>query len=206
MKIKVSNGNAKIGEDTIIINMNSATDCPSRQSGLCQLDNPGKCYALKAERQYKDHFLKSGKFVTGCLTARRYQEQVWDNSTPDDIAFQLNHLVARGYRQLLDESYSKIKYIRFSESGDFKSQEDVNKMSQIADMVTVPVYGYTARRDLDFTQISNNMIVCGSGFKASNEFKAVSKLTPGNLHCVGNCRLCNLCKISHGKTVEVLLH
>ena len=184
MRIKVSRGNRKIGTDTLIINMGSATDCPSRKSGLCQLANPEKCYALKAEKQYRN-----------CLPARRYQEQVWDNSTPDDIAGQLNQMVS-----------SKIKYIRFSESGDFKAQDDINKMSRIADMVTVPIYGYTARLDLEFTTISKNMVANGSGFMANNQFRAVSRLSGENLHCVGNCRACNLCKISHGKTIEVLLH
>ena len=43
-------GNKKIGNDTLIFNMGSATDCPSKKLGLCR--HCDKCYALKAERQY----------------------------------------------------------------------------------------------------------------------------------------------------------
>ena len=47
----LSNGNSKIGNDTMILNMGSAMNCPSKKLGLCKLGS--KCYALKAEKLYK---------------------------------------------------------------------------------------------------------------------------------------------------------
>lgn len=69
--LTLSNGNTKIGPDTMVLNLTSATDCPSRRLGLCQLDNPADCYALKAERHY----------YTTVLPYRRRQAAYWANNT-----------------------------------------------------------------------------------------------------------------------------
>ena len=45
-------GNSKVGEDTLIINMGSATKCPSAARGLCNI--AGKCYAVRDEKIYSD--------------------------------------------------------------------------------------------------------------------------------------------------------
>ena len=55
-------------------------------------------------------------------------------------------------------------YMRFSGDGDFKSQADIDKMSDIADVLAlanIKVYGYTTREDLDYSNISDNMTVNG---------------------------------------------
>ena len=44
IEIKVRNGNSKIGKDTFILNITSATDCPTKKLGLCKI--PKLCYAL----------------------------------------------------------------------------------------------------------------------------------------------------------------
>ena len=188
MNIKVSNENRKIGKDTFIINMNSAKDCPSRLNGLCQLDNPDKCYALKAERQYPS-----------CLPYRKSQEIIWNNTDARDIADQLLAMNSRKRKP--------VKYLRFSEAGDFKTQADIDKMDVIARILDgkIRVYGYTARCDLDYSKISSNMIVNGSGFMATNEFKAVTEYT-SKIRCAGNCRICNLCKHNGYKNIQVLIH
>ena len=186
--MKMSRGNHKIGTDTLILNMCSATDCPSRKLGYCKLGK--RCYALKAERLYPQ-----------CLPFRRMQEQQWDSLTVQFMADCISETVrrARGV---------PVTHLRFSEAGDFRTQEDVDRMSVLADLLdgTVVVYGYTARKDLDFSRIHSNMVVNGSSFMASNEFRAVPEYTGENIRCKMNCRICSLCTEGRGRVIEVKYH
>jgi hypothetical protein len=186
-----SNGNIKIGRDTIIVNMTSATDCPSAKLGLCKVVANGKmwnCYAYRPE-----------KFRPDCLDFRRRQTTQWDIETVEAIAKQFNAIIHSLRRK------TQIKWLRFSEAGDFRSQDDIDKMSKLADLLDVPVYGYTARDDLDYSQVSHNMTVNGSGFMVHNEFKAVPKVT-SKIHCQGDCRHCHICKLRRGVNIEVGIH
>ncbi len=97
--INISNGNKKIGNDTLIFNMNSATDCPSKRLGLCDIEG-GKCYAMKAEKQYP-----------AVLPYRRKQQRYWEEYAADEIANELAALIKR--------KRSPIKYIRFLGSRRF---------------------------------------------------------------------------------------
>lgn len=91
------------------------------------------------------------------------------------------------------------KYIRFSESGDFSGQHDVEKMSKIAEMLkdhNVGVYTYTTRKDLNFQDISDNLVVNGSGFMISNNFYIVDKKEDAidKYICPSSCINCSFCK------------
>ena len=186
--MRLSNGNKKIGKDTFILNMTSATDCPAKRRGLCAIT--GICYAMKAERQYP-----------ACLPFRRAQDMMFHAITANEIA---NSIITRAAGKRV-----KIKYLRFSESGDFKNQRDVNKMSKIAELLEpagIRVYGYTARRDLKFDKIHKNMIVNGSGFMVSNNSEAVPEAKPGDVVCPGNCRTCHMCKSKKGLNIKVMYH
>ncbi len=190
--LEVSNGNRKIGEDTLILNMCSSTDCPSRELGLCPLKDPNRCYALKAERLYPN-----------TLPFRRRQEQYWKETKAEDVVLDL---MAR-----IRLTMAPVKYIRFSEAGDFRSQEDVDKMVDIATMLVdntdAILYGYTARKDLDFSKRPENMIIEGSGFMLDNMFMTVDSYSEDvKFTCPGNCRICNLCKERKKRTIEVKLH
>jgi len=185
--MELSRGNLKLGNDTLILNMNSATNCPAKFLGLCKL--PHKCYALKAEKQYK-----------AVLPYRERQHVAWDKESAADIVAGI----------LLDQKRYKntIKYLRFSEAGDFMNQADVDKMSEIAQLLEphgVRVYGYTARRDLCFIEVHRNMVVNGSGFMVHNSFTAESR-PAGKLVCPGNCRTCQMCKYNRGISIEVKEH
>jgi len=189
----VSRGNHKLGTDTLILNITSAMDCMSRKLGLCALGT--KCYAMKAERMYKT-----------VLPYRRRQTEYWDKTSPWDIAGDLSAEIRRPTKQ-------PIKYIRISEAGDFRGQEDVNKLIEIAEVLeiiqpTVKLYGYTARNDLAFGRCPSNLIMNGSGFMLHNSFTAVPKasLAQHKVTCAGNCRGCNLCKIRGKLAIKVGIH
>lgn len=185
MALLVSNGNHKMGKDTLIFNMTSATDCPSRVRGLCQLSDSSKCYAMKAERQYPS-----------VLPYRRRQYDYWSTTTATFIASDL--------RAKLKRMGGKIKYIRFSEAGDFSTQADINKLNWIARSIPeVVFYGYTARSDLDYFDLAPNLVINGSGFMVSNEF-TVNK---GSKYvCPGNCRNCDYCKVAENRTISQSIH
>ena len=73
-RLKVSIGvNRKVGSDTAIVNMCSATDCPAMKLGLCQVGGHKKCYAMKSERIWPN-----------VLKSRRKQEKIWDTITVAD--------------------------------------------------------------------------------------------------------------------------
>lgn len=184
MKLLASIGNMKLGNDTLILNITSATDCPSRELGFCKLGS--KCYAMKAERIYKHP-----------LEFRRAQTAQWDNNIPETLI-----------QMILPVTQKRgVQYIRFSESGDFRDQADVDKMSTLADILTghnLKMYGYTARQDLDFSQVSDNMVVNGSGFMMHNQFTATDN--PQNNICPMNCRICDMCKAKGNLNIEAKVH
>lgn len=185
--VLVSNGNRKIGKDTVILNITSAHDCVSDKKGLCKISH--KCYAKKAEKQYK-----------AVLPYRRRQEVQWDTMSGQQLAEAINDLVSR--------KRSPVKYLRFSESGDFRAQKDVNKLIQLAENTDLIVYGYTARSDLDFSKRPSNMIVNGSSFMVDNSFTPITKEEAPNhdLVCGGDCSVCDWCKKAGNDDIRVVIH
>jgi len=180
----LSFGNMKLPTTTAIFNLCSATDCPSIKLGLCQAFNDkGRCicYALNAERRFSDTV----------LPYRRRQEKVWDSLSAVDFAAQFMVIINR---RLTDTTA-----LRFDESGDFRSQADVDKLSDIAMLLShhgIVVYGYTARKDLDFSNVHSNLVINGSGFKVHGEFRMIPKRSDrpkGYGMCCGDCRKCTRC-------------
>ena len=108
MNLPVSYGNSKLnGNNVMIFNITSASACPSDELGLCSLgprNGDKSCYAYKAERMYKQ-----------VLPYRNRQTEWWDH-----------HFSVDAFVQALRKT---TKFFRFSEAGDFRHQEDVDKMS-----------------------------------------------------------------------------
>lgn len=192
-------GNHKLGDDTAIFNMGTATDCPSRKRGLCEVSNQGiKCYALKAEQQYP-------KTVPA---ARERQKEYWQTHSASEITTDFLRKIVRRRKETL--------YLRFNESGDFESQSDVTKLSLVADGLLsaegIRTYGYTARRDLDFS--GAKFLVKGSGHDVGNNGKTIvigpKDIVPaGFLECPGGkkgCSRCNLCKIDTKLNIAFRVH
>ncbi len=178
-------GNKKIGRDTAIVNMTSATDCPSKKLGFCK--HCADCYAMKSERQYPQ-----------VLPCHRRQDAQYHTETAGQIADGVQG--------------RKLKHLRYSMCGDFRGQRDVQKMSRVADRMAkrgISVYGYTARRDLDFSNVSDNMTVNGSGFMVHNNFYIVEKRFSrkrDRYRCAGDCRTCKLCKVRRGINIAAKKH
>ena len=209
--LTLSNGNTKLGPDTLVINMTSATDCPSRRLGLCQLSNPADCYALKAERLYKE-----------CLPYRRRQADYYQNTTINRVIGDINAIIDQANRSKHVKAVGGIRYIRFSESGDFTNQNKIRKLDLIALAIKyhhpeVQFYGYSARSDLDFSR-SPHLIVRGSGHDNGNAGRVIVRTLTADqkaqrtiiidgteyLICPGRCFGCTICK-SHDTAQRPLL-
>lgn len=104
-----SYGNTKLPPSTMIINLTSAFNCPSKHCPL----RKGVCYARKNENQW------------GVPELRNLRNE-----------FALEQLTVKEILQLLDtyimNSSVRIKQIRLSENGDFKSQEVVDFCEKMA--------------------------------------------------------------------------
>ena len=141
-------------------------------------DVRGNCYAVADEKLWKTP-----------LDYRRRQNIFWDNTT-------------------IDEFIAAIpipNYFRFSESGDFRTQVDVDRMTAVAKAISkrgIVTYGYTNRPDLDLTALMEVAVVNGHGFMANN----ATVIKEGDLSkykfvCPGNCRTCDWCKVATEKTI-----
>lgn len=190
--MEFSIGNTKLGKDTVILNMTSATDCPSKKLGLCKLTH--KCYAMKAERQYPS-----------CLPFRRRQETQWTNESVETIIDSIKK----------KNKNKNIKYVRISEAGDFRTQEDVQKLFKLSEALekeNIKVYAYTARQDLNFEDSPANLTINGTFFKIHNQFIPVPLLPdPQTLQsheviCEGECPNCNYCKENGDKKIYIKIH
>jgi hypothetical protein len=189
MNIELHNTNKKLGKRTIVLNMTTAIDCPSKRLGLCAIHKI--CYAKQAELRFKKRV----------FSYRKHQAKAWKSLNAKEITKQifLNAL----------HRYSKIKWLRVSECGDFNTQEDVNKLSEIAHRLVkygILVYTYTKRKDLDFTNLSNNLIVNGSEFMLDNEFRIVNEYSGNYETCRGDCNVCSLCKEKGKLIIENKFH
>jgi len=191
-------GNHKLGDDTAIFNMGTATDCPSKKLGLCDVTNSGiKCYAYKAEIQYP-------KTVPA---ARSKQGKYWRDTPVDAIIFK--------FKQKIDRRRKPTRFIRFNEASDFHGQEDIEKLSKIAEyfsVIGITTYGYSARSDLDFHNAK--FLVKGSGNSKGNNGRTCvigkkEKVPEGYIVCPGGekgCSRCNLCKIDTKLNIAFRVH
>lgn len=211
--LEVTIGNTKLGNDTMIFNMGSATECPSRANGTCKLGN--KCYALKAERMYPQ-----------CKPYRDRQQAYWLNNTAQTILNDLTALFEAKRVRVngkLVPLHKTLKWFRFNEAGDFHSQACIDKLNTIAfylkKLYAIETYGYSARSDLDFSQALFNCK--GSGHDHGNNGKTIARKMPkdfgwmdyndtttGELFkvCPMDCKICNMCKTDAGINIVFPLH
>ncbi|MEM4261004.1 MAG: hypothetical protein QXG00_07220 [Candidatus Woesearchaeota archaeon] len=180
---EVAKGNVKIGGDTIIINMSTATECMSAIIGLCKLAADGYCYALRPEKRFRD-------MPTGAKAKNIRHEKQWSCLTPFAIAKGLDEIAKR---------LKKIKYVRVNEAGEFRNLpadpdllakvpqemknkigaiDDVKKLQQVGEELKklgsdLILYTYTHRTDLNIGDLGSNICINGSQFMLDNAFIAV---------------------------------
>lgn len=202
-QLEIKQGNKKLGNNTLIFNMNSAHFCPSKRLGLCEIPD-GLCYAFKDEKRYKD-----------TLAYRMRQADYWNNTTAENIWVDLLELFT-AYPKLR----KTIKYFRFNESGDFRNQDDIKKLDFISirlnTMFNIVTYGYSARKDLNFDKVSFR--VKGSSHSQGNSGICIArnkKLITSKKYrendkvyylCPMDCRKCKLCKSEKSYNVVIALH
>lgn len=179
--ILVAFGNRKLPKTIMIFNMGSAKDCPSRLRGLCSVEKA--CYARKAEWFYKY-----------TLPYRERQAKLWLNHSAEELTEYFCSILDKKTKR------STVNLFRFNESGDFYSQESVQKLDHIAKVLKerygIPTYGYTARSDLDFSNVS--FLVKGSNHDNDNNGKTIvvdKKQEPpkGFFKCPASCHKCSAC-------------
>lgn len=191
MGFEYSNGNKKIGKDTIIFNITTSTDCPSAE--MCPYSKKSnirgkknRCYSLVAER-----------LRPSVLAFRRRQAEYWDTHSAEHIARD----ISEAHIQLGIEI---IKYVRVSESGDFRNMTDIRKLIKIAKLLSnLKFYTYTKRKDLinklDGRDLPENLVINLSFKKKSlyynNYVDSDEKdMNRSTLTCIHNCRNCSFCK------------
>lgn len=198
-------GNTKLGMDTLIFNMGSATDCPSKALGLCKLCRV--CYALKAERLYP-----------GCLPYRTRQQGYWLKSDLTRVLHDFVILLSKGKRA------QNIKYLRLNESGDFHTQACVEKAELLARhlkaLFGIKTYTYSARSDLDFSNC-RALMVKGSGHDKGNNGRTIARpkamlAAPNHVTttidghkyfvCPADCRKCTMCKEHNNLNIVFAIH
>lgn len=196
LKGLLSEGNIKLPSSTAIFNITPAKFCPSMKLGLCKAKNQGaKCYAMKAEY-----------FRPQVLPYRIRQMKFWDSVSATEFAKQFLLINSQ-------KIHSPFTALRINESGDFKSQQDLDKTEEIARILGlsgIKVYCYSSRSDLNFSRCKN-LIVSGSNFikkGITNIFKIVknkNERPKGYGMCAGDCKVCNRCQI-RGKSTCVIKH
>lgn len=193
IKKLIQYGNKKLPKTTAIFNLGSALSCASDKLNLCAVSK--QCYAKKAEVQYKH--------VT---PYRNRQRDKWLKHNATLLAFE--------FMETFEKKRNKINMIRFNESGDFYSQDCVNKMESIARKMkasmNIKCYVYTARKDLDFSDCKT-LVVNGSGFRkegVNRSFTAVKDVSidKTSFVCPMDCNSCNKCSINDNENIIVGMH
>lgn len=186
-------GNSKLPAKTAIFNMTTATECPSKIMGRCKVADI--CYAIIPEKMYPKT----------CLPYRTRQAEYWDRISASD--FVIDFMTARQRKRPINRPDT----IRFSEAGDFRTQADVDKMEEIAELLSVvgiACYTYTARDDLDYRNV-RYLVINFSGFEAKTQgnygtYAAVDDVDdrPDNYGiCPCDCTKCRRCVIGRNSVV-----
>lgn len=195
-------GNSKLPENTMIVNITSAWNCPSIKN--CAFGKSETCYGMSGEKRYNRTQLRNLRMQH----AYQYMS-----------AKELLKLI----EAYIESAPVRIKRIRISEEGDFPDQETVDFCDKIAGHLKakygITTVAYTAN-NLDYSNVKN-MIINGSNYKIKNctrYFRAIPKshydkipdglvidsynvgipkqmfdTKNGTFKCHCDCRTCNFC-------------
>lgn len=193
-------GNKKVPKTTAIANTTSWFLCPGRLQGFCELSEV--CYDKCRE-------------VMGNVNQSRLNHDLWwrTNDAQTIAMFYVYSIKAENIKH----PESPINLMRFQEVGDFRNQDDLDKMIEISNILFeelgIKSYTYTHNRNLDFEKPRPYLCILGSGFMVDNQFTVIP---PGEEYkryveshncyeCPQKCELCNsICSQKLGiEVVEV---
>jgi len=230
---EASVGNAKIGGETIVINMSTAKQCMSAIIGTCVLGAQGKCYSLKDFQRFPK---KKERDIR--------QQKQWACLTPEAIAEGLNKVA---------KQFGNVQFVRVNDAGEIRNLptdpaklanvpdklkadladvDDVSKLKKIGEELkklgsNLILYTYTHRSDLDIGDLGSNVCVNGSGYMLDNAYipleldeyiDTMDLVKKGELKefngvpvtkavsCSGDCRTCQFCKTKDGKHIFLAIH
>ena len=192
---KISFGNKKLPKSTAIFNILAVKTCPMATE-FCKVN----CYALKAEKQYKNVVPQARK--------RNLKASQQESFVSDMIG-------------LITKNERKAKQFRVHESGDFYSQEYLDKWFLIAkEFPSITFYAYTKSFHLNFTGKPSNFVLIASFDESTTErarilynmkktsfdntFSIVGKSEKAS--CVQDCTICQACWMGKGKNLTVNVH
>lgn len=205
-KYLISIGNKKLSRETMIFNLCSASECPTRN--VCDFGKNGTCYAMKAERIYPQ-----------VLPYRTRQKEFWYSTTIDE---KIEY-----FRDFLSH-HKNIKYLRINEAGDIRSVQDLKDIDTLALALKkshgIQTYSYTHNiglllkyKPIHFT-MNLSVDSCNQeiydnnrdSFKRYNRFKAVVKteLPKFKCTCLGHDCMskCKKCLKQTGRVIHVGIH
>jgi hypothetical protein len=175
--IKLSNGNSKLGKGVHIFNITPQVTCIG-STVQCRK----ACYAMKAQRMYP--------------ATRNQRDNNLNESYQDTFVSEMTGLLKEN---------KFITYFRIHESGDFYSQEYLNKWVSIAKgNKKVKFLAYTKSFNLDFSQCPKNLTIMLSLFPDSPTIPEHMQHLPiayagdcesmkKTFKCVGTCASCVKC-------------
>lgn len=149
-------GNAKLSDDTLIINFTSALGCPSMN--VCPVTQKA-CYAVAGENRLKDVRRKN------IMVQNIWYEAIKRVSRDDKNAIDKVFSIAKLYIEVLNAKkpdgkfkYKKpLRFVRFNEAGDFPNQwvlEAAARFAAFAKNYGIMCMAYSAKKQLDFTAIA----------------------------------------------------
>ena len=134
-------GNAKLSDDTLIINFTSALKCPSVT--VCPVTQQA-CYAVAGELRIPEVRRKNLKV-----------QNMWIRAIKNNKIGEVFG-IAQMYIEILQKTKKPIKYVRFNEAGDFLTQDILDAAALFASTMKkkygVVSMAYTANIHLDFTK------------------------------------------------------
>ncbi len=141
--LKSTTDNKKV-KSSLILNVTSTKNCPSKALGLCPF--------------FKDCYGSGYEVRPTVLRDRLNREKLWDIDSIEEIIWSLSI----DYKAKACKN-NPPRAVRYNETGDFKNQEDVNKMVSVLTGFKewvqeqygedISLYGYTKRTDLDLTDL-----------------------------------------------------
>ena len=178
-------GNKKVPRTTAIANTTSWFLCPGRLHGFCELKEV--CYDKCRE-------------VMGNACKSRLNHDLWwrSNDARTIAQFYIYSIKAES----LKHPQEPINLMRFQEVGDFRNQEDLQKMVDVSDLLFealgINSYTYTHNRNLDFDIKRPHLCICGSGIMVDNQFTVVPPSeyeryveSHNCFKCPQKCEMCN---------------